>query len=123
MFEDGDRILDLVGAALGVGILVALVVLALNFSPPADGLNEAPETNWTVERVNDTYVAVTLSDGGPVRTDELRVTVDSVARNTNWSDPVNPDESTLVIAGDGTMVRVVWNGGRGDRSILYSERV
>lgn len=122
MLEDGDTLLTLVGAALVLALLAGFVVVGLNFaggSTPGD----APAVDWTVERVNDTAVRVTHAGGDPVRTDELRVTVDSVSRDTDWPDPVTESDSTVVAASDGSLVRIVWNGGRGDREIVYSERV
>ena len=121
MLEDGDRILDLVGVVLVLGLLAAVGVVALNFDPPQD--DQPPEAEWTIERVNASVVNVTHAGGEPVRTDELRVTVDSLRRDTTWEDPVAPGDSTLVSASEGTMVRVVWLGGRGDRVVMADERV
>jgi len=119
---DGDTMLNAVGAALVLALVVGVAVVALNFAGGASG-GDAPDVDWTVERVNDTAVRVTHGGGEPVRTDEVRVTVDSVSRATDWSDPVAEGDSTLVKASDGSRVRVVWNGGRGDREIMDSERV
>lgn len=121
MFEDGDRILDLVGVALVVGVVIAVGVVALNFDPPSE--EQPPEANWTIERVNDSHVRVTHTGGEPVRTDELRVTVDSIKRDTDWSDPVAEGDITAVDASPGAMVRVVWLGGRGNRVVMANRRV
>ncbi|PSP46100.1 hypothetical protein BRC60_11170 [Halobacteriales archaeon QH_1_68_42] len=121
MLEDGDRILNLVGVVLAVALVVAVGVLALNFDPPAD--DPAPSANWTVERVNATHVELTHDGGDPIPTDELRVTVDSVRRSTDWPDPVVSGASTVVGASDGARVRVVWVGGRGNRATLETWRV
>jgi len=96
-------------------------VVGLNFSGSTG--EGAPEADWAVERVNDTHVRVTHAGGEPVRPDELRVTADSVRRATSWTDPISEGDSTVVDATDGTLIRVVWNGGRGDRSIMAQERV
>lgn len=123
MLEDGETILNLVGAVLVVGLLAAGGVVALNFDAP-DGDDTAPDADWSVERVNDTYVRLTHAGGEPVRTEDLRVTVDSVERQgTTWENPVGPDDSTLVAASEGTRVRVVWLGGRGNRVVMDSWRV
>jgi FlaG/FlaF family flagellin (archaellin) len=121
MLEDGDRILNIVGVVLVVALLFAVVVLALNFDPPDSA--DAPETEWAVERVNDSHVRVTHAGGDPVPTENLRVTVDSLERITDFSDPVTPDENTTVPASEGSLVRIVWNGGRGDRVIMKNERL
>jgi len=121
MLEDGDTVLNLVGAALVLAVVAGLVVVGLNFSGSTG--EQAPDADWTIERVNDTYVRVTHDGGEPVRTEELRLTADSVRRAANWTDPVSEGESAVIPASDGSLVRVVWNGGRGDRSVMAQERV
>jgi hypothetical protein len=54
---------------------------------------------------------------------ELRVTVDSVRRNADWTDPVVPGTSVTVAASDGALIRVVWIGSRGNRATLRELRV
>jgi hypothetical protein len=68
----------------------------------------APEANWTVERVNDTHVAVTHAGGQPIRTGNLHVTVDGLERDTNFTDPVTLDQRTGVAACEGSVVRAYW---------------
>lgn len=121
MLEDGDTVLRLVGAALVLGIVFAGGVVALNFDPP--DRDPGPDANWTVERINDSHVRVTHAGGDPVRVENLHVTVDGLERATNFSDPVAPGDTTVVPASDGSMVRVIWEGGRGDRDIMASERL
>jgi len=121
MLEDGDTVLNLVGAVLILAVVTGLVVVGLNFSGSTG--EGAPDTDWTIERVNDTHVRVTHAGGESVRTDELRVTADSVRRAANWTDPVSDGESAVISASDGSLVRVVWNGGRGDRSVMARKRV
>ncbi|WP_436923416.1 type IV pilin N-terminal domain-containing protein [Halosimplex amylolyticum] len=119
---DGDTALNAVGVVLVLAIVAGFVVVGLNFAGGASG-SDAPDADWTVERINDTAVRVTHAGGEPVRTDEIRVTVDSVSRSTDWTDPVTENESTVVQANDGSLVRIVWNGGRGDRERMHSERL
>lgn len=120
MLDDGDTVLNLMGVGLVLAVLVGLAVVGLNFSA-ASG-EDVPDAEWTIERVNASVVEITHADGDPVRTDDLRVTVDSVSRDTSWTDPVTEGESTTVPASDSSLVRVVWNGGRGDREIMASQR-
>ncbi|PSQ43836.1 hypothetical protein BRD17_05340 [Halobacteriales archaeon SW_7_68_16] len=121
MLDDGDRILDLVGIALVLALVAALGVVALNFNPPES--ETVPEANWTIERLNDSHVRVTHAGGDPVRTENLYVTVDSIERRTGYQDPVTPGVNATVPASTGSMVRVVWNGGRGERQIMARKRV
>lgn len=121
MLDDGDTILRLVGAALVLGIVFAGGVVALNFDTPESG--GAPDANWTVERVNDSHVRVTHAGGDPVRTENLHVTVDGLERSTNFTDPVAPDDSTVVPANDGSFVRITWEGERTEREVMARKRV
>ncbi|WP_459194646.1 hypothetical protein [Halosimplex sp. J119] len=119
---DGDTALNAVGAALVLAVVAGLVVVGLNFAGGASG-DGAPDVNWTVERVDDTSVSVTHAGGEPVPAEEVRVTVDSVSRSTDWDGMVTENESAVVDASEGSLVRIVWNGGRGDRERMHSERL
>ncbi|WP_049930367.1 type IV pilin [Halosimplex carlsbadense] len=119
---DGDTMLNLVGAAIVVAVAVGLVVVGLNIAG-GSGNTEAPDVNWTVERVDDTAVRITHAGGDPVRTDDLTVRVESYRRATDWADPVTESDSTVVQASEGSTVRIVWSPGRGDDVIMHSERV
>lgn len=119
---DGDTMLNLVGAAIVVAVVGGLVVVGLNIAGGSGGV-DAPDVNWTVERVDDTAVRITHAGGEPVRTDDLTVRVESYRRATDWSDPVSESESTVVQASEGSTVRIVWSPGRGDDVIMHSERV
>ncbi|MEF8885502.1 MAG: hypothetical protein V5A44_10325 [Haloarculaceae archaeon] len=121
MLDDGDRILNLVGVVLVLALVAAVGVLAVNFDPPED--DPAPGGNWTLERVNDTHVEITRDSGEPIPADELQMAVDGVQRNPDWTDPVVPGSSVVVDASEGTLVRIVWVGGRGNRATLRQWRV
>jgi hypothetical protein len=121
MLEDGDRILKLVGVALVLAVVIALGVIAVNFDRPAD--EPEPDGNWSVERVDNSRVEVTRTDGEPVTPGEVVVTVDGVRRNAEWTDPIVPGSSVTVDASEGSLVRVVWAGGRGERERLHEQRL
>ena len=121
MLEDGDRILRLVGVALVLAVAIALGVIAINFDTPAEG--REPAGNWSVERVDNSRVEVTRTDGEPVAPDEIVVTVDGVRRNAEWTDPIVPGSTVTVDASEGSLVRVVWAAGRGERERLYEKRL
>lgn len=121
MLDDADTALHLVGAALVLAIVAGLVVVGLSIANPSD--DQGPDAEWTVERVDDSTVRVTHAGGGAVRTEQLRVTVDGVRRSTNWSDPVTEGDSARVPASEGSVVRVVWDGGRGERTVMERERL
>jgi len=119
--DDGDQVLNLIGVVLVVAVVLAVGVLAINFDPPED--DPAPGGNWSVERVNDSHIQITRTDGEPIPADQLQLAIDGVQRNVDWTDPVVPGASVTVPANDGVRVRVVWIGGRGNRATLDSWRV
>lgn len=121
MLEDGDRILNLVGVALVLAVAVALGVVAINFDPPEDATE--PGGNWSIERVDDSTVRVVRAGGEPLPADEIVVTVDGVRRNSDWTDPIVSGSSATVDASEGSLVRVVWTSGRGNRARLEEKRL
>jgi FlaG/FlaF family flagellin (archaellin) len=121
MLDDGDTILRLAGVALLLGVVFAGGVVALNFDPPEQ--ERVPDADWTIERVNDTHVRVTHAGGDPIRTENLHVTVDGLERATDFTNPVAPEDSTVVAASDSSLVRVAWEGSQTQREIMASERV
>lgn len=121
MLDDGDTILRLAGLVLLLGVVFAGGVVALNFDPPEQ--QQVPDADWTIERVNDTHVRVTHAGGDPVRTENLHVTVDGLERKTDFTDPVAPEDSTVVLASNRSFVRVAWEGSQTQREILVSKRV
>ena len=121
MLEDGDRVLNLIGVALVLAVVVALGVVALNFDTPEE--DPVPGGNWSMERVDESTVEVTRTGGQPVPADEIVVTVDGVRRNADWTDPIVTGSSVTVDASEGTLVRIVWTSGRGTRERLYERRL
>jgi hypothetical protein len=105
--DDGDQVLTLVGVVLVVALVAAVGVLALNFDPPED--DPKPGGNWSIDRVNDTHVEITRTDG--------------VRRNVDWTDPVVPGASITITANEGVRIRVIWAGERGNRGTLEMQRV
>lgn len=117
MFEDGDRLLDAVGAVLVLAVLAGVGVVALNVSSTPDG-DARPEANWTVERVNDSHVRIAHAGGEPFPADRLLVSVDGVHRNAGWPDPVTEGDATVVQAREGAVIRLYWDGGHAQRERL-----
>jgi FlaG/FlaF family flagellin (archaellin) len=122
MFEDGERLLDVVGVALVVAVLLALgvVAVAVGAGPTGDA---APDAEWSLERVNDSHVRITHAGGDPVPAAELVITVDGLQRNEEWSGVVTPEESAVVRASERELVRIYWDAGRGERELFTQWRV
>ncbi len=118
---DGDRMLNLAGAGLALFVLGTVVLvgaLVVTSEPPA----EAPDVEWSVERVNETHVRVEHAGGSPVTAANLTVTVDGSERRTGWSGPVVQGQSTVLSAETGAVVRVFYGVGD-DRDLMLRREV
>lgn len=124
MFENGDRVLNLVGGLLVVAVISSFALLVfVGMDAPASSPN--PETDWTLDRVNDTHVRFVHAGGESVDAAELKATVDGRARPVSWSGQVTEGESGVVRARTGSqrIVRLYWTGGRADRELLQQWRL
>lgn len=121
--DDGDRLLLLVGVLLAVALVASagLVVLSAMTAPSREVAQ--PETDWSVERVNDSHVAITYEEGPTFSPANLSVNVNGHFRHVAWSDPVTPGERVTVRAAEGHIVEVFWIAGRDDRVLLKRWRV
>lgn len=121
MADDGDRILNLVGVALVLAILAALVVLVLGAmsAPTSEAPDEGPTVDWRLERINETHVQLVHDGGEPVPTSDLLVTVDGSPRHPTWSAATlsEGDRAVLLVRTEQT-VRLYWTGTPGDRDLL-----
>lgn len=120
MGEDGDRLLNLVGVLLAVGIVAAVGVLLLSAASAPDRRAAPPETDWTLERVNDTHARIAHAGGEPVDTDDLVVLVNRYERSIDWERRLTRGEGGVVQAGPSQSVRLYWDGGRADQQLLAS---
>ncbi len=116
--EDDDRTLDLIGLALVGFILFAVVVGLLAVVVLAPGGDAGPpETDWVLNRVNDTQVQIGHAGGDTVAGEELLVTVDGTERAASFPDEISRGEAEVVRASSGQVVRLYWTGGD-DRDLL-----
>lgn len=120
--DDGDRILDLVGAALAATILVSVALLVFAAATaPTGAPPEAPSTEWSLDRANTTHVRITHAGGEPVAARSLVVTVGGTDRRVDgWSGMVARGDSGVVRALEGKTVRVYWTTAAGERLRLAS---
>lgn len=120
MIDDGDRLLNVVGAALVVALVVVIavgIVIAVNV--PANEV-DPPDAEWTFEQVNATHVRIAHDAGESVAGSALIVTVDGYSRHPSWPSEVTVGEAVAVEAARGQVVRLYWDGGRTDRVQLAS---
>ena len=116
-FEDGDRILNLVGAAIAATILVSVAVLVFAAATaPSGGSADPPAAEWTLDRANATHVRITHAGGEPVAASSLVVTVDGTDRRVeSWSGVIARGDSGAVHARAGRVVRLYWTTEGGER--------
>ena len=116
---DEDRLLDLFGVVLALAIVGALALLGLGFASVGEESTAPPETDWTLTRVNDSYVRISHAGGEPVRAEALTAAVDGQPRRVAWSATTLVDgEGGVVRAGEGTRVTLVWERSESDRRVL-----
>jgi hypothetical protein len=119
MFEDGEEILNYVGIGLVLALVVGFALVALAMSVPQEP-SGAPDANWTMTRINSSAVTIAHDGGEPVRASELLVTTDNIQRPTDWEGAVTENDSTVVSAPNSSVIRVLYDGGRGEKEILAS---
>lgn len=119
---EGDRLLDVIGVLILLGLVAGgamLLVVAINSQPNES--QPAPDTNWTVERLNGTHIRLTLDSGEPVETDKLIVTVTGAQRAVDWSGTLFEGDGGILRARPGRSVTIYWKASvHSDRVILAS---
>ncbi|WP_049899210.1 type IV pilin [Halococcus agarilyticus] len=120
MADDGDRLLNVIGAALVVALVVVIVVgVVIAVNVPANRV-DPPDAEWSFHQANETHVRITHDAGEAVDGAALVVTVDGYSRHPPWSREVRAGEAVAVEASRSQVVRLYWDGGRSDRVQLAS---
>jgi hypothetical protein len=121
---DGDRLLNVLGVVLALFIVVGIVgVVLAGLSGPSTDVEDAPDADWELERVNDSHVRLTHGGGDVVPATDLVVTVDGVRRRVSWSGNVVEGDAGTVRADRGMIVELFWTNDVGERIKLESWRV
>ncbi|MFB6161594.1 MAG: hypothetical protein ABEJ61_10540 [Haloferacaceae archaeon] len=122
LLDDGDRVLDLVGAALAATILVSVGLLAFSAATaPTGAPADAPSADWSLDRTNETHVRIVHVGGEPVAARSLVVTVGGTDRRVDgWSGTVARGDGGVVRALAGEVVRLYWTTDDGERVRLAS---
>jgi hypothetical protein len=119
----GDRILNLLGVALALFIVVGIVgVVLAGLGGPSTSVADAPDANWSLERANASHVELTHRGGDAVPATDLVVTVDGVRRRVSWEGVVTDGDTGLVRADRGTVVELYWTNDVGERIKLRGWR-
>ena len=121
MLDDGDRLLTLFGVAVALFIVVGLVgVVVAGLSGPSTDVTEAPDSDWSLERLNDSHVRITHQGGEAVPATDLVVTADGVRRRVSWSGVVSNGDAGVVRADRGVLVQLYWTSDTGERVKIRS---
>ncbi|MEF8773813.1 MAG: hypothetical protein V5A23_00425 [Halobacteriales archaeon] len=123
MLEDGDDVLNAVGVVLAVLLVAGLAVTVLAAATSSDRADEGPDAAFEFRSVNDTHVEVVHAGGPAVPDADLVVTVDGLQRQVSWPAEVARGDGVTVEARDGSVVRVYWDPGEGERELLGEYRV
>lgn len=116
---DDDRLIDVVGVvAVGFIVLAVAVLILAGATAPTRQVGQAPDANWTIERVDEGTVAVVHAGGEPVNATELVVSVAGIEHTSGRSDLLTEGEALRVPAREGQEVRLFWVAGRDERVLL-----
>lgn len=114
--DDDDRLLNIFGAVLLLFLLAAVAVVVLAaVAGPYQQPGDVPETDWSIERVNETHARLTLVDGEAIETEALVVTVGGTEVEPTWADRLTDGEGGLIRADPGSVIRIYWVAGSEDR--------
>jgi hypothetical protein len=107
---DGDRILNFVGIALVVFLVLAVgaVVLAGSFGASGGSDTDPPEANWSVERINGTHVELIHEGGPPVQINDLIVVVGKTDRGIRRERMIYDGEGFAVPVQQGSSLGLYW---------------
>lgn len=95
------ELVDIAGAVI-VLLLVASVATIIVGAPEVANSPDAPPSNWSIDRVNESYVIITHEGGSPIQRENLTVIVEEYPRPTRWSGV----DDGIVREGDSTTVQV-----------------
>ncbi|MFP4187922.1 MAG: type IV pilin [Halobacteriales archaeon] len=94
------ELVDIAGGVILL-LLVASVAIIIVATPEVADTTDAPESDWSIDRVNQSYVSITHEGGSPIDRDNLTVIVEEYPRPTEWSG----EEDGVVVEGDSTTVQ------------------
>ena len=123
--EEDDRLITLILVGLVLLILVMLGALVITANYVQEESGAAPDTEWALTRINDSYVRVTHAGGEPVSASSLSITVDGVPTDTEWpAGTVAEGDSVVVRVGpQASRLTLLWQHTERDRDVLRRWRL
>lgn len=115
MFDDFELI-D-VGGAVVVLLLLASVVVIVVAAPEVSQRAEPPDSEWSIEMVNDSHMRISHEGGEPVDPGNLTIIVEEYPRQTEWLKNGSVTDGFLtegshafIEVSDGQAVALYWSG-------------
>lgn len=122
--SDGDRTLTLVGLGLAVLLVGGTATLVMSATSVGSDAADRPAADWTLTKLNDSYVRIEHAGGEPVRADKLGVNAEGLPRPVSWSDEVLVEGSTGVVhVGSKGRVALLWERSESQRALLAQWRL
>lgn len=95
-------------------LLVASVAVIVVATPEVADRDEPPDSEWTVEHVNDSYMQMRHVGGEPVALENLTVIIEEYPRPTKWygnvtGGYVTEGGYTLIEVSDGQTIALYWS--------------
>jgi hypothetical protein len=120
-----DRLITMILVGLVLLILVMLGALVITAQYAQEESGSAPDTEWTLTRINDSYVRVTHAGGEPVSASSLSMTVDGVPADPEWpAESVTEGDSVVVRVGtQASRLTLLWQHTERDRDVLRRWRL
>lgn len=118
-------ILDLIGLLIVLGLVAGVGILVV-FGGQTDIPTTAPEppdTEWSIERLNDTHVQVGHAGGDAIPADALVVAVDGTERNATWPGTVDRGDTGVVPAASGSELILSWDGNPTSGPTVLERRI
>lgn len=125
MFEKFELV-DAAGIFILI-LLVASVAVIIVATPEVSERDEPPDSNWTVEKVNDSHMEVRHVGGEPVALENLTVIIGEYPRPTEWSGNVSggyvtEGGYTSIEVSEGETIALYWSSSEDTiRRVLLAE--
>jgi hypothetical protein len=107
------KLVDIAGAVILL-LLIGSVWTIIVATPEVAQTPEPPNSNWSINDVNETYTIISHEGGEPVNKDNLSVIVGEHSRSVEWSGSkdsfVRENDSTMLQVSRDQTVALYWTG-------------
>jgi hypothetical protein len=122
--SEADRTMRLLSVAILAFIVLGVGIAALAASTADEREPEPPESDWTVDRLNETHVFVEMVGGEPIRSEDFVVSVDGLQRQVRLGEGyLYPGSGFAIAVERGQVIRLTWDPAPGQRATLFTHTV